>query len=536
MNEKILKDITFGSDAKDRIMSGVDKLANPVGSSMGYRGRTVLVETEYGMPEPTQDGYKILKAIHLTDPVEAMACEIAKQASQRTVDFAGDSTTLTVVLLQAFLKNSIEAVKNGKSAIDVKNEIEKSRDLILKYLDDISIPVNDKLIYDIAYTSSHSDEEIAKVVADAFIKAGEFGSVSHLRSINEETYLDYNEGILLESGYASDLFVNNFADRTCEFINPFVVCSNIIFKTPRQILPFLAFAVEQKRPIVVIADWQDTQSYGVRDLVLSNVLGKEKMQWALVNCPSFGTKRRDLISDLALRCGSQMITSLSGDDFTGREISFLGSCDKIVIGKSDTIITPFQNDDIQTQVDSKIAELQSQIKETKNTLEKKYLSERVSKLYGGISIIKVGSIIESELQEKIDRVDDAVCAVRSAKEEGVVAGGGITLLNALYLKDIDKVTLKSIVAPSIKILENANVKHNLNLNWFQKLFKKPIFNHYQIYNGIGYDVKNYKCVNMIEAGIVNATKAEKHALINAVSASNTLLLTNFLITNRRSNG
>jgi len=520
MSEKILKDITSGDDAKERIMSGVDKLANPVASSMGYRGRTVLIESPYGLPEPTQDGYKILQSIFLEDPVEAMACEIAKQASQRTVDFAGDSTTCCIVLLQAFLKNSIEAIKNGKSAIDVKNEIEKSRDLILKYLDEISIPVTDKLIYDIAYTSSHSDDEISTIVADAFIKAGEFGAVSHLRSNNEETHLDWHDGILLESGYSSDLFVNNFADRTCEYLNPLVVCTNIIFKTPKQILPFLKYAVDQKRPLVIIADWQDSNSYVVRDLVLSNVLGQEKMPWVLVNSPSFGNKRRDTMTDLALRCGTQMISSLTGDDFTGREVSFLGTCEKITIGKSETIITPFKNEDIQAQVDSKIADLQSEIKASKNKLEKKYLSDRVSKLHGGIAVIRVGSIIESELQEKIDRVDDAVCAVRSAKEEGVVAGGGLALTNFNWQNGdlADGVTHTSLFAPIDRILENADKDRNVFT-----YAKYPI----------GYDVKNYKEVNMIDAGIVDATKAIKHALINAISASNTLLMTDNVITNSR---
>jgi|LakMenE01Jun11ns_1017448.scaffolds.fasta_scaffold9948611_2 chaperonin GroEL len=516
----ILKDVIDGIDAKERIMSGVDKLANPVASSMGYRGRTVLIESPYGLPEPTQDGYKILQSIFLEDPVEAMACEIAKQASQRTVDFAGDSTTATIVLLQAFLRNSIEAVKNGKSAIDVKNEIEKSRDLILKYLDEISIPVTDKLIYDIAYTSSHSDDEIAKIVSEAFIKAGEYGAVSHLRSANDETHLEWIEGTLLESGYSSDLFVNNFADRTCEFANPFVVCTNIIFKTVRQIQPFLERSLKEQRPIVIIADWQDGQAKEIERLVIANKL-EHKHPFVLVNLPSFGTKRRDLMNDLAVRCGTQLLSSLSGDDFAGRETAFMGTCEKIVIGKSDTIITPFKNDKIQSQVDSKIAELQIEEKASKNQLEKKDIKERVSKLHGGIAMVKVGSIIESELQEKIDRVDDAVCAVRSAKEEGVVAGGGVALFSAssILICNSDIASL-SLVAPLNKILLNASVKSDA------KIGKYPF----------GYDVKNFKEVNMIEVGIVDATKAIKHALTNAISASNTLLMSDHVITNKRNNG
>lgn len=518
MNERILKNITSGSIAQDGLLNGINSLANVVSSTMGFRGRTVLIETPYGMPEPSQDGYKVLQSIFLEDPVEAMACEIAKQASQRTVDFAGDSTTCTIVLLQAIFKNSIEAIKSGKSPIDVKSDIEKSRDLVLKYLDEISITeLTDELIYSVAYTSSHSDEKIAKIVADAFIKAGEYGSVSHLRSVNEETYLDHIEGTLVEAGLGHELLVNNFSERTCELDdNPLIVCSNIIFKTWRQIEPFLNFAVMNKRQIAIIADWSDSQSFGVRDTIISNVLGG-KLKCALINLPSFGNKRRDFISDIALLCGTQLLSSLSGDDFVGREGEFMGACDKITSGKTDTIITPYRNEDVQEKVQSKINELVEIAETTKNQLEKKYVKERISKLSGGVSMIYVGSIIESELQEKIDRVDDAVCAVRSAKEEGIIAGGGIALLSAYGNLDLDNVLSKSVKAPFEKIIKNASCTELIEIADYPN----------------GYDVKEYRECNMIEAGIIDATKAIKHALINAVSASNTLIMTDHIVTNRR---
>jgi chaperonin GroEL len=516
MSERILKQIASDDDARERLLKGLTILSDVVGSTMGYRGRTVLIETPFGMPEPTKDGYKTSKSIHLSDPVESMACEIAKQASQRTLDMAGDSTTLTIVLLQAFFKNSLKAIKNGKSPIDVKNDIEKSRDLIIKYLDEISIPVTDKLIYDVAYTSASADEEIAKIVAEAFIKAGEHGSVSHLRSVNEETYLEHIEGVLVESNLAHDLLINNLSERTCELDdNPLIVCSNIIFKTWRQIEPFLNFAAKNKRQIIIVADWNDSQCFGVKDVIVQNVL-KGNLSCMLVNAPSFGNKRRDLVSDLAMICGTQLLSSLSGDVFDGREAQFMGTCKSAISGKTDTIITPHLTDEIQLAIDSKIAELDQIAKTTKNNLEKQYLRERISKLSGGVSIIKVGSIIESELQEKIDRVDDAVCAVRSAKEEGVLAGGGVALFYANTDLELDSVTEIAIDAPILKILSNANVKE----------FVGSLY-------PMGYDVKNFKEVNMIEAGIVDSNKAIKNALINAVSASNTLLLTNYVVTNRR---
>jgi chaperonin GroEL len=516
MNDMILKDITSGPEAKKKLLSGINKLADVVGSTHGYRGRTVLIESIYGMPEPTKDGYKTLQAINLDEPVEAMACKVAKEASQRTVDLAGDATTSTIVLLQAFFTESLKALEAGKSAIDIKHEIEKSRDKIVAYLDEISQELTDEDIYNVALTSANGEEELAKIVSEAFIKAGENGAVSHLRSNTHETHLDFIDGTLLEAGYASDLLINNYADRTCEFKNnPLIVCSNIVFKSfDTQVLPFIKFAMQNERQLVLVADWTDSASFGIRDSIIRNVVEK-KLPIVLVNAPSFGNKRRDFMSDLAMMCGTQFLSSLSGDMFVGREAQFLGTCESIIVGKTDTIIVPHKNGEEAVAVESKIEELKSQLAASKSELEKKYIKDRISKLAGGISIIKVGSIIESELQELTDRVDDAVCAVRSAKEEGVVAGGGVALYNSARL-DLDPVSNIAVVAPLNKILSNADVDGELCLGEYP----------------MGYDVKNYKECNMIEAGILDATKAIKHALINAVAASNTLLMTNVVLTNQ----
>jgi chaperonin GroEL len=517
MSERILKDIVSGDDAKNLLLSGLKKASDVVSSTYGYRGRTVLIESDYGRAEPTKDGYKTLQSIFLENPVENIALEIAKEASEKTVKFAGDSTTNTIILLYALFKNSVEAVKNGKSPISVKQEIEQSRDLILEHLDKISTPITDKLIYDVALTSANGDVEIAKIVSEAYIKAGADGSVSHARSNTDESYLEFIEGTLVESGYADERFVNVFSDRTCVFDeNPIVVCSTIEFKTVKQILPFMQYAHDNKRPLVIIADCAPA----VKDVVLQNVIQKG-VPFCIINCPGVGKKRLDSINDLACVLGTQAITTLSGDNFEGREGEFIGECEKIVVGKADTIITPIKNNYVQKIVDGKILEIKEAIKTTKSQVEEKYLRERIAKLVGGVSIIKIGSIIESELQEKIDRVDDAVCAVRSAKEEGVLPGGGIALMGASLFLSIADIVKNSLKAPFIKLLENASVDAmKINTDFVTK-------------QNFGYDVKNFCEVNMFEAGIVDSTKAIKHALINAVSASNTMLMTDNVLTNAR---
>jgi chaperonin GroEL len=517
MSERILKDIVSGDDAKDLLLSGLEKAFDVVSSTYGYRGRTVLIESDYGRAEPTKDGYKTLQSIFLENPVENIALEIAKEASEKTVKFAGDSTTNTIILLYAFFKNSVEVVKNGKSPISVKQEIEQSKDLILAHLDSISTPINDKLIYDVALTSANGDVEIAKIVSEAYIKAGVDGSVAHSRSNTDESYLEFIDGTLVESGYSDERFVNVFSDRTCVFDeNPLVVCSTIEFKTVKQVLPFMQYAHENKRPLVFISD----MAHAVRDVVLQNVIQKG-VPFCVVHAPGVGKKRLDFVNDLACILGTQPITTLSGDNFEGREGEFIGECEKIIIGKADTIITPVKNDYVQKIVDGKIAEIKEIIKTTKSQVEEKYLRERIAKLVGGVSIIKVGSIIESELQEKIDRVDDAVCAVRSAKEEGVLPGGGVALMEASLFLSISDIAKNPLKAPFIKLLENASVDAmKINTDFFTK-------------KNFGYDVKNFCEVDMFEAGIVDSTKAIKHALINAVSASNTMLMTNNVLTNAR---
>jgi chaperonin GroEL len=512
MSERILKDIISGDDAKDLLLSGLKKASDVVSSTYGYRGRTVLIESDYGKAEPTKDGYKTLQSIFLEDPVENIALEIAKEASEKTMKFSGDSTTNTIILLYAFFKNSVEAVKNGKSPIDVKREIEESRDLILAHLDKISTPITDKLIYDVALTSANGDVEIAKIVSEAYIKAGADGSVSHARSNTDESYLEFIDGTLVESGYSDERFVNVFSDRTCVFDDsPLVVCSTIEFKTVKQVLPFMKYAHENKKQLVIIADCAPA----VRDVVLQNVM--KGVPFCVVNCPGVGKKRLDSINDLACILGTQAITTLSGDNFEGREGEFIGTCEKIIVGKADTIITPVKNEYIQKIVDGKIAEIKETIATTKSQVEEKYLRERISKLVGGISVVKIGSIIESELQEKMDRVEDAVFAVRSAKEEGVLAGGGIALLSASDLQ-IGKICETVCKTPFNKLMENAGLK----------AIEYAVGEYPN-----GYDVKEYKTTDMFNAGIVDSTKAIKHALINAVSASNTMLMTNAVLTNKR---
>jgi len=509
----ILKDITSGEEAKKALIDGVNKVADVVTSTMGYRGRTVLIEEHGGLIDSTKDGFTVLESIHLEDPLENAACQILKEASQKTVDIAGDNTTLTILLAQMFIKYAHEKLAQGTPAIDIKNDIERSKELIIKEIEKMSIETTDKLIYDVAKTSANSDEFIAKVVADAFIKAGENGSVAHFRSDTEETYLDHIPGTLLESGYVDELYQNVSSDRTAVLDTfPLVLISNINFRTVKQIEPFLSYAAENQRELLIISEME----FQVQNVILQNKL-KGALKVAVVTPPAFGGKRKDLLNDLAILCGTQAVTTLSGDDFSGRAEDFLGVAEKVVVGKSDTIITPAMEKTIDA-VQGKISELKEIIENTNSNMEKKYLRDRISKLSGGVSIIKVGGYTESELKERMARVEDAVCAVRSAKEEGVVAGGGTALLECskVLFDDLDDVSGISLRTPFLKILSNASIK-------LEGTPKYPI----------GYDVKEFKEINMFDAGIVDSAKAIKTALTNAISVAGTILMTDNVITLKR---
>lgn len=509
MSNEIYTTITSGKEAKQKIRNGIDKIANVVGSTMGYQGRLALI-SKGGLPYSSKDGVSVAEAIYLEDSVESLACETAKEAARKSVEESSDGTTATLVLLQAFLNNSLDELDKGKkSAIEIKNEIEYSRDLIVKHLEEIAVPLTSENIYHIAKTSANGDEEVAKLIANAFEVAGENGSVGHIRSNNDDTFVEHTEGTLLEKGYANERFVNSFSTQSVIFENnPLVIISNINFNTIRQLIPFLNFAIQNDRELLIVSE----MDYNVEEAVLANKI-KHNHKFCIVKAPAAGKKREEMLMDLALVCNTECITSLSGVDFVGKEAMFLGVAKSVVSTKDNTVIVKHDNTPLD-EIQGKVLELKEQVKlADKNYVLKKNIQSRIAKLSGGISMIKVGGITPAEVEEKIDRVDDAIGAVRSAKEEGIVAGGGMALLSALYLP-LDDVTKKSISAPFSKILSNAEYPTTL---------ENPIYPN-------GYDVKEFKEVNMFDAGIIDAKKVTRNSLINSISASNTLLRTENVLT------
>jgi chaperonin GroEL len=511
--------ICNGPDAKEKFLQGINKGVDVVASTQGYRGRTVML-TDKGLPKPSKDGFDVAESIFLEDSVESIAWETAKEACRKTATEAGDATTLTMVLLQAYFKHSLRELDKGKSAIDIKLQIEKSRDLIVEHLNKLSITdLTEKMVYDVANTSASGDEFIANLVADAFKKAGEYGSVGHTRSNTDETFVEHIEGTLVERGYVDERFVNVHSNQTVVFDNePLILISNINFLTIKQIVPFLECAVRLKKELLIVSE----MDFSVQDVILNNRIGDPKngkmpLPFAVIQPPSNGKKRQELLSDLALICGCEMISSLSGADFKGREDIFLGMAKSITVTKENTIVVRHENTDV-VPIDGKMKELTEYKKTCVHQLEIKNVEERIAKLSGGIAMIKVGGITPAEIEEKIARVDDAVRAVKSANEEGVLAGGGMALASFNYQNGdfADGITHSVLFAPLDKILSNAGKDRNV----FTSEPRYPI----------GYDVKEFRECDMIEAGILDSTKAVINAVVNSVSASNNLLMTDNVVT------
>lgn len=499
---KLSTQIQSGDEAQEKILRGVKAVANVVGSTMGYRGNLVLLETQGGLPKPTKDGWEVAESIFLQDNLEALACESAKEAARKTAENAGDATTATMVLLDAFLSSSINAIKDGESQITVASKIEESKKLILEHLDKISTPITPELIYHVAKTSANGDEFIAKIVSDAYEKAGNNGSVGHTLSNNDDTFVDFVDGTLVERGYSDERFSNVMSNLTVLFEEePLILISDINFQTVRQIAPFLDYAAQHKKELLIISD----MDYKVEAVILENKV-KHGYRFAVVKPPAIGKKRTEYLSDLAIVCNTQCVDALSGTDFVGRAEQFLGQCKTILSTKDNTIVT--KHDDLDpTPIQAKINELKDLLKETENKVAIQNIEDRIAKLSGMTAIVKVGGITPSEVEERVARVDDAIKAVRSAKEEGVVAGGGMALHNCYEVlgDKLDEVSKMSILAPLFRILSNADVVETPELSY-----------------PYGYDVKSFQKVNMIEQGIVDATKCIKNAVENAISTSNTL--------------
>ena len=514
MSDAIVKNLSFGNKAKDKVFKGIETLTKAVSSTLGASGKCVIMEDSAGNPIITKDGVTVADSIFLQDPIENMGATLLKEAARKTVREAGDGTTTATVLAHAILSNTYasDLVFNNR---ELKKGINNAVDKVIDFLKDQSIPVKGNMIDQIATISTNNDKELGKLIGDAFREVGETGVVTMEPSEGGITEVEIVEGVEYGKGYTHPNFVTNKEKNTVELDNALVLIMDSKIESIRQVQPVLEYVIKKNKPLLIIGQVEP----GVLSaLVMNKMKGNIKIN--VIDPPVYGLRRKEILSDFALLTNSTIIDEDLGDDLNVIQVDYLGSCLKATSTPDQTII----------QIEETSEEVEDIIKKIKKDLLKKNkahvvigLELRLARLSAKVAVVKVGANSIIELKEKTDRVEDAICATKAAIKEGIVPGGGIALLNAShYIKPINKneeVLLKAIQAPFKIILSNAGIDSAELVN------KQKI--------GIGLDVVTGNMVNMVESGIIDPLLVTKSALVNAASVATTILSTDCVINNLR---
>jgi len=510
---KLVKNLTFGDTARSQVLTGVEKLTNAVGSTLGASGKCVILEDGNGAPQITKDGVTVANSITLQEPLQNIGATLIKQAAQRTVSDAGDGTTTATILAKAILD---EADKHSEADTlrNMKDGIEKGVDNVVKYLTKKSKKVRGKKIDQVATISANNDKELGKVIGEAFRLVDETGVVMMETNEQPETVVELIEGVQYDQALKNNHFITNTEKGTAELENPLVLIVESVIPNVRKIQSILEFIIKNGKSLLIIAD-VDPQV--VSALAMNKKKGNIKVN--IVDAPTYGISKKDVLSDLCAVTGATLINEDLGDDMDIIQPEHLGACIKSVTNHEETILQVDLTEN--TEVKETIALLEKNIKETKNPNIIVRLEKRLAKLKAKVATVKVGANSEIELKEKRDRVEDAICATKAAIKEGIVPGGGIALLNAsmhLEPKSIgEEVLYQAIKQPFELILKNAGVEG----------YKTPEV------EGLGLDVVTGKTVDMVKAGIIDPLLVTKSALMNAASVATTILSTDCVINNVR---
>ena len=516
------KEIKFSEDARTKMLKGVDKLADTVKSTIGPKGRNVVLEQSYGSPTITNDGVTIAKSIELEDHFENMGAKLVSEDASKTNDIAGDGTTTATVLTQAIVNEGMKNVTAGANPVGIRRGIEKATEKAVAALHNMSHEVKTK--DDIAQIASISsaNPEVGKLIADAMEKVGNDGVITIEESRGVDTTLDVVEGMQFDRGYMSQYMVTDNDKMEANLDNPYILITDKKIANIQDILPLLQSVVEQSRSLLIIAD--DITGEALPTLVLNKMRGTFNV--AAVKAPGFGDRRKEQLEDIAILTGGTVITDDLGLNLKDVTIEQLGQANKVTVTKDDTTIV--EGSGSQEQIAERVAMIKQQISETTSDFDKEKLQERLAKLAGGVAVIRVGAATETELKEKKYRIEDALNATRAAVEEGFVPGGGTALVNVIAsLEDLDaegdeltgiNIVRRALEEPVRQIAENAGEEGSVIVT---KLKTQK--------DGVGYNAATDEWVDMIEAGIVDPTKVTRSALQNAASVSALLLTTEAVV-------
>ena len=522
------KDIKFGGDARQRMLRGVDILADAVKVTLGPKGRNVVLEKSFGAPRTTKDGVTVAKEIELSDKFENMGAQMVREVASKTNDSAGDGTTTATVLAQSIVREGSKAVAAGMNPMDLKRGIdlavEKAVEAIQKRSKKISSPDE---ISQVGTISANGDREVGDMISQAMQKVGNEGVISVEEAKSLHTELDVVEGMQFDRGYLSPYFITNGDKMICELDNPYILLHEKKLSGLQPILPLLESVVQSGRPLLIIAE--DVEGEALATLVVNKLRGGLKI--AAVKAPGFGDRRKAMLEDIAVLTGGQVVSEDLGIKLESVTTDMLGTAKRVSITKDETTIVDGSGK--KKDITARCTQIRRQIEETSSDYDREKLQERLAKLAGGVAVIRVGGATEVEVKERKDRVDDAMHATRAAVEEGIVPGGGTALLGAI--KALDKlegensdqtvgisIVRRALEAPARMIVQNAGADGAVIVGKLLESKEKDY----------GYDAQTGKFTNLVKAGIIDPTKVVRAALQDAASVAGLLITTEAMVAER----
>ncbi len=519
------KDVKFSADARERMLRGVDILANAVKVTLGPKGRNVVIDKSFGAPRITKDGVTVAKEIELEDKFENMGAQMVREVASKTADLAGDGTTTATVLAQAIVREGAKAVAAGMNPMDLKRGVELAAAAAVKDLEGRSRKIKTSAeVAQVGTISANGEKAIGDMIAEAMQKVGNEGVITVEEAKTAETELDVVEGMQFDRGYLSPYFITNPDKMVAELEDPYILVHEKKLSNLQAMLPVLEAVVQTSKPLLIIAE--DVEGEALATLVVNKLRGGLKI--AAVKAPGFGDRRKAMLEDIAILTNGQVISEDLGIKLENVTLDMLGRAKKVTIAKENTTIV--DGTGAKAEIEARVAQIKAQIEETTSDYDREKLQERLAKLAGGVAVIRVGGATEVEVKEKKDRVDDALAATRAAVEEGIVPGGGVALLRAKKaveglssdVADVQagiNIVLKALESPIRQIAENAGVEGSIVVG---KLLENADAE-------LGFDAQTEKFVNMVAAGIIDPTKVVRTALQDAASVAGLLITTEAMI-------
>ena len=519
------KNIMYGTDARNALLAGVDKLANTVKITLGPKGRNVVLDKKYGTPLITNDGVTIAKEIELEDPMENMGASLVKEVATKTNDAAGDGTTTATLLAQAFIHEGMKNIAAGANPIILRKGIQKAVDAAVQSMKSHSKVVDGTKDIARVGTVSASDEVIGTLIADAMEKVTSDGVITVEESKSAETYSEVVEGMQFDRGYLSPYMVTDTDKMEAVLDDAYLLITDKKISNIQDILPLLEQIVQSGKKLLIIAE--DVEGEALTTLVLNKLRGT--FTCVAVKAPGFGDRRKEMLRDIAILTGGEVITEELGLELKDTQITQLGRARQVKVTKENTIIVDGAGD--KQEIQNRIGQIKSEIENTTSDFDREKLQERLAKLSGGVAVIKVGAATETEMKEKKLRIEDALNATKAAVEEGIIAGGGTAFLNVIddvkkLLGDVEgdektgvQIVIRALEAPVRQIAENAGLEGSVIVDKIMSSGKI----------GYGFDAYHETYCDMVEAGIVDPTKVSRSALQNAASVAATVLTTEAIV-------